>query len=438
LNRLLVILISLLLLVQIALTLYVLTLRGDLSALNSRITSLERQLSDINTYMPSLINQSLLQLVNTLMTNLTYPSPSFIIMQKLDKYILLDLNGTILLESMSADKVIQRAIDELYPKNGGLIIIKPGVYVLSEPIVLKSKIFLVGEGYPEVVASRNNDGVIIAEDSSYVVIEKLKIRGSRDSTSGALLRVKKHGFTLRIRDVELYNHYDGIVIEGADPPRDFWGIIIEGIHVHDVSNVGLTVDGYGNVLYVKESNIAYSGNTCILLKDTGDGVMEFMNVHCFNSGKYSVHAYNTDARPVQHKRFIACHLEGIDMRPQTSRFVNCINIAFVDVEIAGMLGNGIEFINCRDVRFYGGRIINNGIGSPGKYAGIYIKDSRNIIVSNVFIYDFNPPGSKTQAYGILEDGYSDYNIFANNILQGNAISGIRSVGTHTITIGNIV
>ncbi len=416
-------------------------MKEELDSLRLEVDGLKKELFFLrDTYISNLINQSISSLVETMnktFMDSTYIYPSFIVIQKLENYLLMNSKGDILLESTSASKVIQKGIDQIV--NGGLILIKPGVYILDSPVYLKSKVAIVGEGYPELVVSKNSDGLIIPENSAYIVIEGIKIRGSRESSTGALLRIRRHGFTIRIRNVELYNHYDGLVIEGGYPPSDFWGIIIEGVHIHDVNNVGLTINGYGNVLYVKETNIAYSGNICILLKDTGDGVMEFINVHCFNSGKYSVLAYNTDPTiPVQHKRFIACHLEGIDMRPQTSRFVNCINIAFLDVEIAGMLGHGIEFINCRDVRYIGGRIINNGIGSPGTYAGIYIKDSSSIIVSNVFIYDTNPPGSKTQGYGILEDGYSNYNIFVNNVLKGNAVEGIITTGTHTIAQGNIV
>ena len=378
-----------------------------------------------------------------------YPRQSYINIEEVNRsmilgiteektgYLLFDwVKGNVIIRSRSADEVFEHAVKLLAP-TGGSIIVNPGTYTLTKPLTLGSKISLKGNGFPTLVFPANSDGIVISEDSSYVEISGLIIRGSKESRSGALLRIKKHGFTIRIANLELFSHYDGIIIEGGMPPKDFWGIIISGVHVHDMSNNGLVVKGYGNVLYVKESNIANSGNACIVLEDTADGVMEFNNIHCFNSGKYSVLAYNTQGGYVQHKRFVHCNLEGIDMRPETSRFTNCINIAFIDVEIAGMRGNGLELINCRDVRIIGGRIINNSIGSPLKYSGIYLKDSRNVLIQGVFIYDFSPPGQKTQGFGIYEDGSSDYNIFQGNVLSGNGLAALKVSGTHSIVQGNI-
>lgn len=338
--------------------------------------------------------------------------------------------------SDDAALIIQTAIDDL-KGIGGAILIQPGSYSLSRGIVLYSNTILAGAGYPELIVPTNSDGIVVNQGSSYVLIQGLRVRGSPVSTQGSLIKMENHGYTIRVIDVEAYNHFNGIYIEGAPPPNDFWGIIIERTHIHDVVNNGLTVKGYGNVLYVKESDIANALNACILLEDTEDGVMEFMNVHCFDSNNYSVLAYNNSNQPVQHKRFIACNLEGLSMHPNTSLFKNCINIAFVDTEVAGMNENGLTFVNCQDVRIIGGRIINNGLSYPWDYAGVYLKDTIKAIIMGAFIYDWNPPGEKTQAYGVLEEGTSDYNIVTGNVLRGNKIAGYKIVGSHTIVSNNI-
>jgi hypothetical protein len=56
---------------------------------------------------------------------------------------------------------------------------------------------------------------------------------------------------------------------------------------------------------------------------------------------------------------------------------------------------------------------------------------RNVVIANVFIYDTNSPGSKTQGYGVYEDVFSNYNIIVNNVVSGNAVQGIRVIDPHS-------
>lgn len=339
--------------------------------------------------------------------------------------------------SGDAGLVIQYAINKLSSSSGGDIVLKSGKYNVASTIVLKSRVNLIGENGAVLATNTGGDGIVISENSSFVEVRGITIYGQGPVVPGALIRVKRHAYRVTLTNIEAYNYYDGIVIEGAYPPNDNWGIFISKVHISNSYHDGLAILGYGNTYFIRDTVIAESGNNCITLENTADGVMAFENIHCFDSGNYSVHAYNTDGRLVQHKRFIAVNFEGLNQHPKSVRFENCMNIALIDCEIAGMWNNGVEFINCSDSKVIGNRIINNGLGMPGNYAGVYIENSHEIIVANSSIYDTNPPQSKTQGYGIMESGSSDYNIYLGNVLRGNSTSPYKIVGTNDVVANNV-
>jgi len=339
-------------------------------------------------------------------------------------------------ESTDASSAIQYAINKL-SVTGGEVVLKRGVYTLTKTITLSSHVSLIGENGSDLVVVTNSDGVVIPENSQFVRLSGFKIHGAGPITQGALIRVKNHVYQIAISDIEAHDYYDGIVIEGAYPPGDNWGIFMERVHVYNSLHDGLAIVGYGNTYFINEVIIAESSNNCITLRDTADGVMAFENVHCFDSVNYSLHAYNTDGRLVQHKRFIAVNFEGLSTHPKSVRIENCMNIEFLDVEVAGMANNGIELVNCSDSRIIGGRIINNSLGSPGEYAGVYLENSSEIIVEGNSIYDTNMPGSKTQGYGIIEAGSSNFNVITGNVLRGNSIAPYKLTGSNDVINANI-
>ncbi len=339
--------------------------------------------------------------------------------------------------SSDAGLAIQYAVDKLSSGNGGNVVLKSGKYNVSTTVMLKSHVNLIGENGATLAINTGGDGIVIAEDSSFVEVKGITIYGQGPIVPGALIRILKHAYRVTLTDIEAYNYYNGIVIEGAYPPNDNWGIFISRVHISNSYHDGLAILGYGNVYFIQDTVIAESGNNCITLENTADGVMAFENIHCFDSSNFSVHAYNTDGRLVQHKRFIAVNFEGLSQHPKSVRFENCMNIALIDCETAGMWNNGVEFINCSDSKVIGNRIINNSLGMPGNYAGVYIENSQGIIVANSSIYDTNPQQSKMQGYGIMESGSSDYNIYMGNIMRGNAVSPYKIIGTNDIVTNNI-
>jgi len=85
----------------------------------------------------------------------------------------------------------------------------------------------------------------------------------------------------------------------------------------------------------------------------------------------------------------------------------------------------------------GGVIKNNSTESAGTFDGIKLQDSTKVIVASNRLYD--DQATKTQNYGILESGTSDYNLIHGNISPAgdHVTGGITTVGLNTVTPDNI-
>ncbi|MFB0544974.1 MAG: nitrous oxide reductase family maturation protein NosD, partial [Asgard group archaeon] len=83
-------------------------------------------------------------------------------------------------------------------------------------------------------------------------------------------------------------------------------------------------------------------------------------------------------------------------------------------------------------------IQSNGRYEPSKYErnGIDIADSSNCTIQKNQVFDNQT--IKTQQFGLVEKGSSDYNIILLNDLRFNAIGAMKIVGTHTVTKDNLI
>jgi len=101
--------------------------------------------------------------------------------------------------------------------------------------------------------------------------------------------------------------------------------------------------------------------------------------------------------------------------------------------------NGLLLSEHTDSVFSGLRVFNNGRSTGGVWqfgAGLRLLGSlRNVVLGGRF-HDTQTP--KTQQYGMLEDGISDYNRIAWNDVSGNGTAGIYSplAGKHTTVRDN--
>jgi len=82
-----------------------------------------------------------------------------------------------------------------------------------------------------------------------------------------------------------------------------------------------------------------------------------------------------------------------------------------------------------------GNVVKNNNQEGTTYNGIHIKDSTYVIVRGNKCYDDQV--TKTQQYGIYEDGTSDYNIIEDNDVRENAVGGISYIGAATKVRRNV-
>jgi parallel beta-helix repeat protein len=80
---------------------------------------------------------------------------------------------------------------------------------------------------------------------------------------------------------------------------------------------------------------------------------------------------------------------------------------------------------------------NNGqyVPSPYDRQGIDLSNSFNCTIAGNKAFDDQP--TKTQLYGLVEKGISDYNIIVNNDFRYNELGGLRKVGPHTTVENNM-
>jgi parallel beta-helix repeat protein len=109
----------------------------------------------------------------------------------------------------------------------------------------------------------------------------------------------------------------------------------------------------------------------------------------------------------------------------------------------------------------GGFIVQNNLCETNKAAGIEVLSNNNTVSGNIcknnnqlnsyhrgiWIYNgnynlvignrcFDDQASKTQKYGIYEEGTSNYNVIVFNDVRGNLTGGLSIVGANTIAEGN--
>lgn len=106
-------------------------------------------------------------------------------------------------------------------------------------------------------------------------------------------------------------------------------------------------------------------------------------------------------------------------------------------------GSGILVTDCQHGTVYGNISMNNGIIGIGANSGrgIYLLDtgagtaSTDIAVFGNRCHDTQ--GSPTQATGIYEQNFSDYNTFIGNSLRGNLSDGLIVRGANSFVRGNV-
>jgi parallel beta-helix repeat protein len=99
------------------------------------------------------------------------------------------------------------------------------------------------------------------------------------------------------------------------------------------------------------------------------------------------------------------------------------------------LYHGIYLLNAGDCVVSNNTVINSSQDSVGGYDGIRVHGAssvRNVIDGNQCVDDL---GTARQDYGLREASSADYNIFTNNLANGNNTGDLVVVGSNTMVVG---
>ncbi|EOR94596.1 hypothetical protein ADIARSV_2194 [Arcticibacter svalbardensis MN12-7] len=156
---------------------------------------------------------------------------------------------------------IQKAIDKV-TRNGGVVLLKKGTYLVSKPIVLKSKVTIIGEGTEHTIIKQDiglTDGGAFQADPlpqiTDVVISNLSIIGIGGNS-------KAHGILMAGKNGERHNR---IMLQHVDV-KNWAGT---GVHMKRTDNIVMDAcnfqkNGSGNSLY---HNVYFLYNKYILQSD---------------------------------------------------------------------------------------------------------------------------------------------------------------------------
>jgi len=374
--------------------------------------------------------------------------------------------GQVEFSGSDAATVIQQVIDAVYDAGGGRVFIKAGTYSINSTITLKSNVSLVGENPNSTILLGTCEPIIeFGADEEKMELSGLKIRSDVENPSYPAIAIKAgsaviwiwnciidataigrlgHGIQIRsasrvrIRDCWIWGAKGNGIRLVADL-GNVWEVWIENVDITDLASgsYGIFMDGVGNVLdaiWVTNVNIlGGSPDYGIYIYRAGGGL-----IHLVGCAVEDAKVQSVWIRESPHVRLVNCWAGRGDSGDPQFNFLISDNSD--DVTLTGCLAvkadeHGIRIYTSKRVKVIGCYAIDNGQAYPGERDGINIADSTDCIVMGNVAFDTQ--ASKTQRYGVNEEGSSDYNIITSNSCRGNATGGISTVGTNTIKANNI-
>jgi hypothetical protein len=299
---------------------------------------------------------------------------------------------------------IQEAIESL-PKDGGMVSVPEGVYLLRRPVKLKPNTKLVGAGKGTVLRKDAAFKLFLAEDAkrgqNYVVVEdvaRLK--------SGACIAIGDRKHT-----------------------ADLWGGMflitkMEGRQVfidHILGGGGLRYDltVQENACLMNLFMVVLPAKGCIIQDMEIDGNAAEQMID--EAAKYAFTSYGMlwcGIYPCSEVRIERCwvHHAGIGLH------LNGVEVEVSHCRIYGNLGDGIHTGGCPSALITSNRIYDNGAGGISFCFG-----NRGLVITNNHIYG-NDEGIKALGEGDPQrDTTADrYTLISGNVLYANKRAGICS------------
>ena len=368
--------------------------------------------------------------------------------------------GQIEFSGTDASEVIQRAIDALGDR-GGRVFLKSGGYVLTKPIVMRSRVRLEGEEMQatELVVSGDFPAIKI-EGSSPADVDRV----IRVTVSGILITgtgtgyPNCHGITVvnanevKVLDVTIYNCRAGVYM------KNVWQAYLYRLLL-DHNHIGIFVDypseGYVNALNIAHVQIAGSESHGALLR--GISGCKVYGLEVLRSGSDGIHIgggvwnefvsvlvdmnngvglyMNIGDPPFDYlKGFRFIDLWSGSNGNSGVVVENGLWIDFIGGQVEANKYAGIVLRNCQACKVIGMTISGNSRELSGAHSGILLSgtSTKNIIAFN----KCSPSGGFNHKYNIEEYEAPDYNIIVyNDVSEGYQLGAIQRIA-NTIVRNN--
>lgn len=332
-------------------------------------------------------------------------------------------SGNYVCDGTADDVQIQAAIDYVDELGGGKIFIGSGIYEITSRLNFTDKRDLIFEG-ESIGVEKTKLIVPIATDRGTI----LKLADNRDTNIIFANPAVADLYNLSFRNLYLFGNGGNQTSGDALSLTNCKRTTLENIRVWDAWDYGIKLIDC-EVSWIYNCEVAESGAGFNL----GSARMvvvgcEVGNTHAVARGSgFGFFIVTTESEFVGLKAGL-CEEQGIRVNASThSTFLGGITETNQK--------DGIAITGSSDGIIILGMKVQNNDQVDGGWDGIRISASTNCIIENNHIFD--DQGTKTQSYGIREEGASDYNLIRNNNVRGNDDGGIIFVGVNTVVEENL-
>lgn len=394
--------------------------------------------------------------------------------------IRLDVNGKTVIND--GHKVIQEAIDDL-PKEGGIVELPEGAYIINRSLRLRSGVTLRGAGAKTILRKAPGSTARLLEPvpkgASSILVDHPEVfhRGEQvgiadnqqvgwNATQAMVLGVENGRLQLNRGVWASYQPELGGVVAGLFPmitagkcenvvvedltieanleeqPLEVWNFTFSALHFDHVNQVSirrLTIRGYpGDGVSVQ------GGSRCQILDNVAEGCLG----HGYHAGgglEDSLFENNQAIGNGGDGFFFCANVRAVTARGNLFKDNKGHGVGGLGedgdtknmVEANRCIANGLSGIAA--LRGSGNRIVgnvcsNNSQRKPGEFPGILLLNTTDTVVHANQCIEEKEKG--TQSWGILELGSSDKNLLTENLCQGNRFGGLQTIGSQTIIRNN--
>lgn len=295
-------------------------------------------------------------------------------------------------------------------------------------------------------------GMTIEESSNIVVTGNYIERTGNHSMGG--VNIFGNSKNIKVEKNTIINVQWGVNLNQVS------SILIDGNEIVDPFSSGIRVESSLNVtasnnlieqskydrelpgIYtVNNDNITAYGNT---IKNMGSGIMLYndkwadvgfnmidLGAQTFKLQQYGVHVYNSTNSQIYNNTILRAYDVGLAVSMSTWTTITG-NV------ISNNQRSGIRLSSSDRSTITQNTLKDNGqdTSATEQRDGVDIISSHYCDFEKNRVFDDQP--AKTQLVGLVESGTSDYNAVINNDFRWNALQAMKIVGSHTITLGNLI